>query len=542
MIKLGFSPLILIVVGVLLAITIVGGSFAFRRLRAAGVDVLKLVKNVFKWYFCAPVGKILGWFIAPRKKSKGLIGLKLYTWIAVQVTLFAALLIIQPSVTTLYTAIFLTALNLTVIAIALFVIKEETEIWDGLLLRHEAAFGSVTFIKNTNILFVSTFFSLLYIALLVMLWDEVITNYPIVSVAPHVDCPKIDCRYVSFALAVGHQLPGVGYLIRKFEPSEVVFSPWLGSFVAWAIYTVTWLWVFGVYAVLWRQRREVKDLLVALDKARDTKNETDIEFLLRRVLLAPLLIQDELLSMAVDDTNEVMQRRAISIMPEAKILTFPQTFLEHVHEQENMKNKLRGLETIEVFLETPEYKSDLELVSDGLQALVYQIERNKIGRNKRRLGSVALAKMEALLMTYADLALQVGPSILDRETVRKRIIDIAIRGEGGVQGKAFKFSAERYSFALCNRVVNDIGRLGLADLELVEKCSVVAKERRAEWSDSDRAELVKLIEGITNPRRRRHGRARQLTTVIKQKLEELKRLIISVPAKLSASNDIRRAA
>jgi hypothetical protein len=145
-------------------------------------------------------------------------------------------------------------------------------------------------------------------------------------------------------------------------------------------------------------------------------------------------------------------------------------------------------------------------------------------------------------MSYADLASQVRPSDLDRQTVRKRIIDIALRGSDRVQGKAFEFSAQRYSFALCNRVVNEIGSFALTDPEPVEKCLVAAKERRDEWSDSERTALVNLIEGITNPRRRRRGRPRQLSAVIKQKLEQLKRLIISAPAEVSSSNDIRRVA
>jgi hypothetical protein len=379
------------------------------------------------------------------------------------------------------------------------------------------------------VLFVSTGFSLLFIVLSVMQWDEV-TSYQIVKSAPMVNCGVIDCtyfsyaikavhdllggdyligkaeKYISDAIAVAHQLPIVGLLTAKIP--NIVFTEWPGSAVAGTIYFVTWLWLFGVYSVLWRQRRKIGQLLLALEKTEPADLKT-LTFLKWRAEVAPPMIQNKLVSMAVSHTRPSMRSMAIDIAHEHSIDVFPPRFLERVHEQPK-DIKEQGLRKIIEFVTKKSSKtindSDTgntirpEIVSDTLNSLIHQTTTNKIMHAPNILDC-----MDELLVTYTEWGLRNDRGVLDTTKLGNRLWYIVVHGANDLAQRALPLCAKYQSLSLCHSLIESFkngtkfskserGKKALA------ACEQVIVEHRDEWRPGSQQKLRNSIEKLLTRR------------------------------------------
>jgi hypothetical protein len=567
-----------------LAIAVLAGmSFISPKVRIVAGEAAEGLKTFAKRLVCLPIVNMLSWCVSSYDSSERLVRRKLlYVWVGIHSVLFLLLLFSPRNTLTLSVTVALLSLHFCIIAIALFVIKEETEWWDGLLSPEERVFENTEFIKDPAILLISTVFSLLFICLSVLTWDAVEKPLIIVLRAPKFHCGPAECQYVfyvvslvrelpsvsafiqkiaqilsyaeaighylpgvevlkeqtwigsailflvqrvgqylSYSIAVGHQLPVIGFLVGKIWTSEIRFSEWPGLPIGWAIYTVTWLWIFGVYTVLWRQRREIKQLLIAFQKTEDEETRRLLE---GRAARAPAGIRTALLSMALDNHQApLIQRSAIEIVPKAKIYTFPQKFVRSIRSQSQQIRHF-GLEKIIAFLLRPGATFAPAGISSTLDTLVVT--------GRRRLDPETLKLMDVLVMEYTRLALHENGRALSNGKLRNRILRIAASSkEPELRQRALTMLAENEPVGLCSSVFEAVDKGEIGDTkrsnELLGTCAELIEKQRGEWAEADLIELSDLVSSVR--RRRRSGQKIPRST--QKKLAEIKRLISVQPGR-----------
>ncbi|MCK5720777.1 MAG: hypothetical protein KAH84_12630 [Thiomargarita sp.] len=142
--------------------------------------------------------------------------------------------------------------------------------------------------------------------------------------------------------------------------------------------------VYSAIMLQLKQLKQIKSLIKAFES-----DEGDIQYIQQRASRFPSIVKKELINLSLNHSNQKVRRRAISVAPYAKIISFPQAFLYHLNKEEKEDLKEWGLKQILKML------SDYEVVLDNKR-------RNLI--NKRLKFQITKYHSDVVIKLLHDIA------------------------------------------------------------------------------------------------------------------------------------------
>jgi hypothetical protein len=381
-------------------------------------------------------------------------------------------------------------LHFFMVAIAVLVVKEEYDIWDGVLDKDDGVLGSINFVKSLPVLAVSTALFFIFLAMAELEWDAV-TPYHIVADEMRPLCKSVLCRHIAYLATLPHLSGAFEYLNLAVKPQYTK----LGSYFNNALDTLTWLCILGVFPALYKQWKEINNLVVGLERCVAKKDGKTLNYLQNRASRAPSVIKRKVLQLAIYHDDQEVRHAAISIFPYAEIFSFPATFIHNLDSQ-NDKNKLDGLKKIREFLRKKADKIDLHQAKATLNALVHQT-----GKNRSEHNADVLEQADAALLECAQLAMEAAqrePSSPDAKGANEPKVAhlVVLTADKGVRQRALELASKTDNINLCIQVARRVDQF--ADLSwrstVLSECVKIVEAQHEHWQRAKVSELRNAIK------------------------------------------------
>ena len=299
-----------------------------------------------------------------------------------------------------------------IIIAALLIISEETRYWDGLILSGNKILPAISCVRRTGVLTIASVALVFFAGLLCQHLDQFGT--PLIKTRTQFACDNAACEYFEYVLVCLYQMPVIGGLVelalersgREYQLAFVSGPEALAFRVG--LYIATGTWILGVFRLLMQQWADVDALCQALEESRDGGAT---KYLQMRAARAPGFMKRRMIRGAVSHADPIARHRYISTCYHAGILTFPQTFIHHLPEQ-NEENKSWGLNRSRLLLEETHDSLDQKFRGGILNTVSHQI---RTGDHKpgivADLWNIACILMGAL--TGGELAAARGQMLAD---------------------------------------------------------------------------------------------------------------------------------
>jgi len=279
------------------------------------------------------------------------------------------------------------------------VIKEETDVWNGLLADKDRAFKGGKNIKNPAVLVLSTICFILFISVFAQQWDQPNHNLFIVKL-PSIGCDIGVCRNVQYLLAILYETPLIGWVLRAIAPGGAAeFSPVPGAWLRFGIEFVIATYIFGVFKYVYFQRKSVNDLITAFERSTSSGNATPdaafLGFLLQRAERAPEAILGKLFESALSRSNDKVRLAYIRALFAARIHNFASVFVDKLDREKSPDNQRHGLDELIKLIKTDGRRFTREVMVDTFNALNKQmkIDHKITVQEKLNEASLALAEL-----------------------------------------------------------------------------------------------------------------------------------------------------
>jgi hypothetical protein len=280
----------------------------------------------------------------------------------------------------------------------LLVIKEDTEVWNGLLADHDRTYKDGKNIKNPAVLIVSATFFFLFVAIFAQQWDQSSRNV-FVSKLPNIGCEIGVCRNVQYLLAVLYEVPIIGWALRAILPGGAAqFSLLPGAWLRVGIDVVTATYIFGVIKDVYFQRRSIHDLVTAFERngrsGDAVPDATFVGFLVRRAERAPDYILGKLFESALGRSDDNVRLAYIRALFAAKIHAFAPVFIDRLHQEKSPENQRHGLDELIKLIKVDGRQFTPEVTIDTYHALAKQMKNDHKITVQEKLNETSLALVE----------------------------------------------------------------------------------------------------------------------------------------------------
>jgi hypothetical protein len=274
----------------------------------------------------------------------------------------------------------------------LLVIKEETDVWDGLLTEKDRVFTGGKNIKNPSVLILSTVFFILFISVFAQQWDQTARSTFIVTL-PNIGCAVGVCRNIQYLLAIIYEIPVIGWALRAIAPGGAAeFSPGPGPWLKFGIDFLTATYIFGVFKYVYFQRKAVNDLITAFEKSGGSSNAG---FLVQRAERAPEYILDKMFERALGKSEDKIRLAYVKALFEARIYKFAYVFVGKLDQEKNPENRRQGLDELIKLIKLDGRRFTREVTAETFNALNKQMKINHLEISvQEKLNEASLALVE----------------------------------------------------------------------------------------------------------------------------------------------------
>jgi hypothetical protein len=275
----------------------------------------------------------------------------------------------------------------------LLVIKEETDVWDGLLVEKDRVFNGVKHIKKNSVLVLSALFLILFISIFAQQWDQLAPSLQILKQQPNSSCDGL-CQNIQYLLATIYEIPVVGQIVEAI--GKLVAPGWaLPHVPRWfrgGIDFLTATYIFGVFKYVYYQRKSINDLITAFE--RSSKNPATLKFLVDRAERAPEYILGKLFESALSRSSHSVRLAYIKALFAQRIHNFAYVFVDQLNQEKNPNNKRLGLDELINLIKTEGRQFTHETTVNIFNALSKQIKLDHEISVQEKLNEASLALVE----------------------------------------------------------------------------------------------------------------------------------------------------
>ena len=275
----------------------------------------------------------------------------------------------------------------------LSVIKEETDVWNGLLADKDRVLKGGRNIKNPAVLVLSTIFFILFISVFAQQWDQPNRSLFIVKL-PNIGCDIGVCRNAQYLLAILYEVPLIGWVLRAIAPGGAAeFSPLPGAWLRFGVEFVIATYIFGTFKYVYFQRKSVNDLITAFERSTSS-DAASLGFLLRRAERAPESILGKLFESALSRSKDKVRLAYIRALFAERIHNFASVFVDKLDREKNPDNQRHGLDELIKLIRIDGRRFTHEVMVDTFNALIKQMKIDHKITVQEKLNEASLAFVE----------------------------------------------------------------------------------------------------------------------------------------------------
>lgn len=294
------------------------------------------------------IAKFMNFILKPNPYNGEIKFYKILLWICFNI-LFLILIIyfFQSALYLKFTLLMLLLLfYMLLVSSKLLILKESNNILEGFLKIEKAKFRSIS---NS----IPTFIVIISILIITFIFSELIYTYNEIHPGKIINNYQVAGRIDYFSAILGaifyveniYNMTGFYSLVEFKKGWDFLFKALINS-------TIILLCVYVVRLKV-QQYLHIKSVIKALKS-----DESEIEYIQRRIPYFPGVVKKKILDIAVRDPDQKIRRRAISVMPYAKVISFPGVFIYNLHHEKDNSLKEWGLKNALKIIKDPQIKLD----------------------------------------------------------------------------------------------------------------------------------------------------------------------------------------
>ncbi|KOR29722.1 hypothetical protein TI04_07920 [Achromatium sp. WMS2] len=310
------------------------------------------------------VVRLMNFVCLPNKNSGKVSAWRLLLWFSANIALIYILVILDNIgfEVKFFAAVLIMILHILIVIARMVMMEEENLVMEGIIHRDKMQFSKFQASIPNAALYISSVLIFISLSLAIQCFDRI---FHILSHANE------NLDFIDYNIFIVNQI--ILWAYENLTYTISIFSSYSTFFVAltkFFLYTIFWLFLYSVVILNIKQVRAINSLIDGL-KSKDS----DIFYLQQKAARCPGFIKTKLINLAIESPDKVVRRRAISIMPHAKVASFPGVYIFNLHKEEDEEIKLWGMKKVLDILNSSEIKYEEDIVNKIVKSIQYQLRK-----------------------------------------------------------------------------------------------------------------------------------------------------------------------
>lgn len=306
----------------------------------------------------ALIVRIMDFTISPNKRDGKILLWRLILWLIIN-SLYIMLVIDFHSTSTnaiikLLLSAFLFVFHILIVIAKMIMITEDNLVMEGILHKDKAQFRKFQTSISNKTIYISAIFIFISLIFATYWFDKIF----------YAQIMDKNSELIDYAIFIINQLlvPIYQYSVdvgNVFANHQTLVSAMM-RFILHSIF-VALIYSYIILSV--KQARSIRVLVQAL-----ASDDSDVQYIQQRAVRYPDFIKKELIDLSINHPNPIVRRRAISIMPHAKVVSFPNVYIYNLHKEKDLGIKEWGMKKV------------LEILADS-EIIYSEISKKEIFRS-----------------------------------------------------------------------------------------------------------------------------------------------------------------